>query len=388
VTTSRLDRLRALLPAQKVDCLLVSGLPNIRYLTGFTGSNALLLLEPGSTTFYTDGRYTTQAAEELAGTRIKIRVPKKGLWQTALDHLKTGRKKAGRRLEKTGFDSSVSYALSQKIHEVVGEQHLRAVSGLVERLRMVKEEAEIDAIRASAELNSRVLTEVLKLVRVGVTERDLAAEMEYRMRQMGASGPAFETIVASGERSALPHAHPTSRKVGCGEFLLFDHGTMWDGYCSDMTRTVWVGAGTGCEPGQKARELYAAVLDAHQQAKEAVRAGVSAAAVDRAARRPIAARGWGKYFSHSTGHGVGLEIHESPRVARPVVATAARKKGAKKRAKVTDQLPAGAVITIEPGVYLPGFGGVRIEDMVVVREKGCEVLTPSTPSYRELLEIP
>jgi len=395
VITSRLDRLRALLSsgelsAQEVDCLLISGPPNIRYLTGFTGSNALLLLEPDSTTLYTDGRYTTQAEEEVgrAGLRVRIRIPKKGIWQTALECLKKGRDKAGRRKGKAGFDSNVSYALYQKIHEVLGEKHLQPVSGLVERLRMVKDEAEIDAIRASAELNSRVLTEVLKLVRVGVTERDLAAEIDYRMRQMGGSGPAFETIVASGVRSALPHAHPTSREIGCCEFLLFDHGTMLNGYCSDMTRTVWVGGSMGCEPGRKARELYATVLEAHQQAKEAIRAGVSSSAVDRVARRPIAARGWGKYFSHSTGHGVGLEIHEAPRLAARVAAKVTDKRGDKNRDKVNDKLPAGAVVTIEPGVYFPGFGGVRIEDMVVVREKGCEVLTPSTPSYRELLEIP
>jgi Xaa-Pro aminopeptidase len=366
VTTShsdRMDRLRSTFSSEKVDCLLVSGLPNIRYLTGFTGSNALLLVEQDSATFYTDGRYTTQAAEEVRGA--KVRVPKKGIWQTTLARLKTKR-------NKIGFDSNVSFALYQKIREALGEKRTRSVAGVVERLRLIKDEAEIDAIRASCQLNSRVLAEVLKMVEVGVSERDLSAEVDYRMKRMGAAGPAFDTIVASGERSALPHAHPTSRQVGCCEFLLFDHGTMLNGYCSDMTRTVWVGGKAGCEPGRKARELYATVLEAHQQAKEAVRAGVSLSVVDRAARRPIAARGWGKYFSHSTGHGVGLEIHESPRIA----------------AKEKDKLPAGAVITIEPGVYLPGFGGVRIEDMVVVREKGCEVLTPSTPSYRELLEIP
>jgi Xaa-Pro aminopeptidase len=363
----RLDRLRSTFSTEKVDCLLVSGIHNIRYLTGFTGSNALLLVEPDSATFYTDGRYTTQASQEVRDARI--RVPKKGIWQAALARLKS-------KHNHIGFDASVSFALYGKLREALGEKRMRSVSGVVERLRLVKDEAEIAAIRASCELNSRVLAAVLPMVKVGVTERDLSAEIDYRMRRMGAVGPAFETIVASGERSALPHAHPTARQLVCCEFLLFDHGTMLDGYCSDMTRTVWVGGSkgnkTGCEPGRKARELYATVREAHQQAKEAVRAGVSLSAVDRAARRPIAARGWGKYFSHSTGHGVGLEIHESPRVA----------------AKEKDKLPAGAVITIEPGVYLPGFGGVRIEDMVVVRETGCEVLTPATPSYRELLEIP
>jgi Xaa-Pro aminopeptidase len=364
--TSRLDRLRATFTKQRVDCLLVSGLANIRYLTGFTGSNALLLVQEDVATFFTDGRYTTQARLEVQGSlkarnhNIRVVTAKKGLWPEAIRRLKA------KRHFKAGFDSSVSFALSKIILKGLGEKRTRAVSGIVERLRLVKEESEIAAIRASAELNSKVLAEVLPLVRPGVTERDLAAEVEYRMRRHGAEGPAFETIVAAGEDSALPHAHPTPRAIRGGEFLLFDHGTMLNGYCSDMTRTVWVGRAQG--DLQRARDLYATVLEAHQAAREAVRAGVRCRDVDRAARRPIKARGWGKYFSHSTGHGVGLEIHESPRVAAPV----------------KDKLPAGAVITIEPGVYLPGFGGVRIEDMVVVRENGAEGLTPSPKEFIEL----
>jgi len=378
LTTSRLDRLRALFSAEKVDCLLVSGLANIRYLTGFTGSNALLLVQADSATFFTDGRYTTQARREIpgagesggalrldgAGLSIKVVTPKKGLWPEAIRRLKAMRR------FKAGFDSGVSFALSKVILKELGEKRTRAVSGVVERLRLVKEESEIAAIRASAELNSQVLAEILPLVRSGITERDLAAELEYRMRRRGATGPSFETIVAAGENSALPHAHPTARAIRGGEFLLFDHGTMLDGYCSDMTRTVWVGGAASGHPSdlKRARDLYATVLEAHQLAREAVRAGVRCSVVDRAARRRIAARGWGKYFSHSTGHGVGLEIHELPRVAAPV----------------KDRLPAGAVITIEPGVYLPGFGGVRIEDMVVVRENGAEGLTPSPKEFMEL----
>ncbi len=362
MTHPRLDRLRSLFSAEKVDCLLVSGLANIRYLTGFTGSNALLLVQADSATFFTDGRYTTQARQEVPGVRVVT--PKKGLWPEAIRRLKAQRR------FKAGFDSSVSLALSKVILKGLGEKRTRAVSGAVERLRLVKEESEIAAIRASAELNSRVLAEILPLVKPGVTERDLAAEMEYRMRRMGAAGPAFESIVAAGENSALPHARPTARAVRGGEFVLFDHGTMLNGYCSDMTRTVWVGGSSGDLRGNlpRARDLYATVLEAHQLAREAVRAGVRCSVVDRAARRRIAAQGWGKYFSHSTGHGVGLEIHESPRVAAPV----------------KDKLPAGAVITIEPGVYLPGFGGVRIEDMLVVRENGAEGLTPSPKEFMEL----
>jgi len=354
--TSRIDRVRALFPQVKVTCLLVSGMANIRYLTGFTGSNALLLVDRDSTVFFTDGRYTTQAQQEVSDAEVVT--PKKGLWPEALKRLK------GRRGLVAGFDSGVSFALSKVILKGLGEKRTRAVAGVVERLRGVKDEEEIAAIRASAELNSRVHAEILKLVKPGVTERDLAAELDYRMRRAGASGPSFDSIVAAGPNSALPHAHPTSRAVGPGQFLLFDHGTMLNGYCSDMTRTVWIRSSEAADLG-KARELYSTVLEAHEQARLAVRAGARCSQVDAAARRVIAAKGWGKYFSHSTGHGVGLEIHESPRVA----------------ATSKDKLPAGAVITIEPGVYLPGFGGVRIEDMVVVRENGAEGLTPSPKEF-------
>lgn len=184
----------------------------------------------------------------------------------------------------------------------------------------------------------------------------MAAEIEYRMRRMGAEKPAFDTIVASGPNSAMPHARPSSRPFGKNEFIVLDQGAILAGYASDMTRTVHVGPA-----GAAGRELYATVLEAHEQAKAAVRAGVSCAAVDRAARAPIKARGWSEYFPHSTGHGLGLDVHEMPRIA-------AREKAI---------LPAGAVVTIEPGVYLPGTGGVRIEDLVVVRENGAETLTPS-----------
>jgi Xaa-Pro aminopeptidase len=213
------------------------------------------------------------------------------------------------------------------------------------------------------ELNSRVFDEMLPLVKEGVSEQDLAAEVEYRMRRQGAEKASFDTIVASGPRSALPHAQPSARRLRAGEFLLFDQGAILNGYASDMTRTVFLG-----RAGREARRLYATVLEAQQQARQAVRAGARGAAVDRAARRVIRQRGWGRYFSHSTGHGVGLEIHEMPRL------------GAGDRSP----LPAGAVVTIEPGVYLPGFAGVRIEDMLVVREGGSDLLTPTPHDLIEL----
>ena len=348
----RIERLRALLPGERVDCLLVARVSNLRYLTGFTGSAGLLLVEEREATFYTDGRYTLQAAAEVKGARVVV--PKHGVLDVVLRRLK---KKPYRRI---GFEAGVSYLQYRKMAEELGARRLRPVTDAVERLRLVKDEREISAIRAAAELNSRVLEEVLPMIRVGMKEADMAAEIEFRMRRRGADKPAFETIVASGPHSAMPHARPSSRTFGKNEFIVLDQGAILAGYASDMTRTVHLG-----RAGRASRELYATVLEAHEQAKAAVHAGVSCRAVDKAARAPIQARGWSQYFPHSTGHGLGLDVHEMPRIA-------AREKAI---------LPAGAVVTIEPGVYLPGTGGVRIEDLVVVRENGAETLTPSPKKF-------
>lgn len=352
---SRLSRLQARLAKERVDCLLIASPANLRYLTGFTGSAGLLIVEERGATFYTDGRYTLQAAEEVKSARLVA--ARRGALEAVLGRLRRSRHR------RIGFETGLGYQQYQRLVEELGSKRLRPVRSAVEDLRLVKDEREIAAVKASVELNSKVFDDVLPLVRVGLAERDLAAEIEFRMRRRGAEKPAFETIVAGGPRSALPHARPTARPLGKNEFLLLDLGAILDGYVSDMTRTVFLGSANG-----PARSLYSTVQEAQQKAREAVRAGVSCAAVDRAARHPIASRGWGKFFPHSTGHGVGIEIHEMPRIA----------------AREKTILPAGALVTIEPGVYLPGLGGVRIEDVVVVREGGAEVLTP-TP--RELLEL-
>jgi Xaa-Pro aminopeptidase len=357
MSPSRLQRLQSLLPAQKVDCLVVFSLPNIRYLSGFTGSNALLVVDTAGATFYTDGRYGNQAQREVRNAALVV-PEKRNILSVALTRL--GRRNS--RYRKVGFETGLSYSAHQTLAEKVGSR-LQPVSGVVEKLRMVKDEEEIAAIRAAVELNSRVFAALLPLVKAGATERDLAAEVEYRMRREGAEKPAFETIVASGPNSALPHARPSARAVQANEFVLFDQGAILNGYSSDMTRTVFVGRARPAD-----RDLYATVLEAQQAARQAVRAGVTCGEVDLAARGPIEARQWGKMFTHSTGHGVGLEIHEGPRVAR----------------KEKTRLPAGAVITIEPGVYLPERAGVRIEDMVVVRDQGCETLTPTPKDFLEL----
>jgi Xaa-Pro aminopeptidase len=232
---------------------------------------------------------------------------------------------------------------------------LRPVSGLVERLRMVKSSSEIDAIRESVQTNSRAFDQAIRSIRPDMTETGLAAELEYRMRQNGAERPAFETIVASGARTALPHAQPTVEKVH--KLLLVDMGCMQAGYASDMTRMLHLG-----RPGPQTRKLYQAVLEAQLAALAAVRSGTKAGEVDRAARKVLKAHGFDKAFVHSTGHGLGLEIHEAPRLGK----------------KDETVLETGMAITIEPGAYIEGVGGVRIEDTVVVTDSGCEILTPTS----------
>jgi Xaa-Pro aminopeptidase len=238
---------------------------------------------------------------------------------------------------------------------------LEPVKGWIEELRMVKSPAEIGLIRRSVETNSRAFEQAVARIRPGMTEQDLAAELEYRMRRLGAEKPAFETIVAAGVRSALPHAQPTAARLKPRDIVLVDMGAQQDGYSSDMTRMLFLAA-----PTAKVKRVYRAVLEAQLAAIATVRAGVSTAAVDRVARKVLRGYGLDRAFVHSLGHGLGLEIHEPPRLG--------------KRDKAT--LQAGMAITIEPGVYLEGFGGIRIEDTVLVTENGCEILTPTGKELR------
>jgi Xaa-Pro aminopeptidase len=234
---------------------------------------------------------------------------------------------------------------------------LEPVNNWIEQLRMVKTPAEIALIRRSVDTNSKAFDQAVRRVKPGMKESDLAAELEYRMRRLGAEKPSFDTIVAGGSRSALPHAQPTSARLANGQLVVVDMGALQDGYCSDMTRMLFLGS-----PTPKVKRMYRAVLEAQLAAIDAVRAGALTRAVDAAARKVLKGYGLDKAFVHSTGHGLGLEIHEPPRVGR----------------KDKTRLQAGMAITIEPGVYLEGFGGIRIEDTVVVTDHGCEILTPTS----------
>jgi Xaa-Pro aminopeptidase len=338
-------------PDLKVDALLISALPNIRYLSGFTGSNALMLVTPDSQTLFTDPRYTIQASEECS---CKVRIVAKGhLELPAIGLIKR------KRLKRVGFEASrMVYDVYLRLKEELPlGVTLKPLTGVVERLRLIKSPEEIERIRRSVHTNSLAFEKTLASIRPGVAESDIAAKLEFQMRHLGAEKPAFETIVATGARTALPHAQPSAQKIAVNELLLIDMGACQNGYMSDMTRMLCLG-----KPGPKIRKMYNAVIKSQQAAIDAVRPGTTAGRVDRKARQVLEAEGFGKEFVHSTGHGLGLEIHEPPRVGR----------------RDKTRLEAGMVITIEPGAYVRGFGGVRIEDTVLVTRNGCEVLTPTT----------
>lgn len=332
---------------QRIDTLLVSSLPNVHYLTGFSGSAGALLVTGRNSWLFTDSRYDLQAHQEVRGSRVMI-VKGDGLAAAA----KWCRKS---RQSSVAFESdAVSFATHRRLRELIPQKRLVPAAGLVESLRMEKDEAEIEQIRKAVDLGSKALLDTLPHLRPGISELAVAAEIEYRMKFYGAERPAFETIVAFGERTALPHARPGARVLRANECILTDLGAILGGYAGDMSRTYFMG-----KVSRKARDMYAAVLEAQLAGEAAVRVGVECGAVDQAARQVLERRGYGQYFTHSTGHGVGREIHELPRIA----------------ARQRIRLPEGAVITVEPGVYIPGFGGIRIEDVVVVRKNGAEVLT-------------
>jgi Xaa-Pro aminopeptidase len=342
------------LAEHKLDGLLVSLGPNLRYLSGFTGSSALLLLTAERSILFTDPRYTIQAGQE---STCQVHVAKGPLVTDVLAAI------ARLRLRRVGYEPAMmSCDAFQSLEAKMPEKTaLVAVRGWIEDLRTVKSASEIERIRRSVQTNSRAFEQGAARVKVGMKEQDLAAELEYRMRRLGAEKPSFETIVAGGERSALPHAQPTAARFETGQLIVVDMGALQEGYCSDMTRMLFLGV-----PGAKVKRTYKAVLEAQLAGIDAVRAGARSAAVDAAARKVLRGYGLDEAFVHSTGHGLGLEIHEPPRLGK----------------KDKSRLKAGMAITIEPGVYIEGFGGIRIEDTVLVTEKGCEVLTQTSKELR------
>jgi Xaa-Pro aminopeptidase len=346
--------------AAGVEALLVTHLPDVRYLCGFTGSNAALVLVRGRAVLFTDGRYTAQAKVEAQGSRVVIAAKPAVL--AACEWVEA----AG--VSQCGFDAAHTTVagletMRKGVSGKVRRRLFRAVEGLVSGLREIKDADEIALMRKAAALGCTLFDGMLTYLEAGLTEVMVAAELEHAARLAGAEAMSFETIVASGERSALPHGRATMAKLPKRGFVTLDFGVVLGGYCSDMTRTVHMGRALSGE-----REVYDSVLEAQMAAVGAVAPGVTAGEVDEAARSVLRRDGLDKYFSHSTGHGVGLEIHEGPKIA----------------AKQKQVLQQGMVITIEPGVYMPGKFGLRIEDMVLVTATGGEVLTPSVKAWIEL----
>ncbi len=344
----RREDLTAVLDEQYLEAFLVTALPNVQYLSGFTGSNGALLVLCKASVLFTDPRYATQAPLQ---SDCDVKIAKGPL------ALEIARWIKRRKLRRLGFEQNrISFNQYGTLKSSLPGVRLVPVVDAVEQLRMIKSPAEIGTIRASVRLNSIALEQALEKFKPSMTEIDLAAEIEYRMRLLGADGKAFDTIVASGERSALPHAHPTNHPIQMNHLLLVDTGANVAGYASDMTRTHALG-----KLDAKIRRMYNAVLESQLAAIDAIRPGVSCAHVDRTAREVLRGYGLDKLFVHSTGHGLGLEIHEYPRIGR------------KERTK----LKAGMVVTVEPGVYQEGLGGIRIEDTALVTARGCEILTPT-----------
>ncbi len=347
----RLPRLRERFAEAGIDALLVTRLPNVRYLTGFTGSAGMVLVTATDALLVTDGRYKDQSAEQIAASGADARIAV-GTTQTRQSEILRAAAAGTARL---GLEAQgVSWAQQRAFGDWFPDADLVATEHLVEDFRMVKDPGEVARVRAACAIADDALADVLPLLQDAPSERDFALRLEFAMRERGASGVSFDAIVASGPNGAKPHARPSARTIAPFELVVIDFGCIVDGYCSDMTRTVSVG-----DPGPDARHLWDTVLLSQEAGRAAVAVGVECSAVDRACRDIIDDAGWGDAFVHGTGHGVGLEIHEDPRVA----------------ASASGTLAPGHVVTVEPGVYLPGVGGVRIEDTVVVTADGPVALT-------------
>jgi len=364
--TGRLDRLREAFEGHGVDAIVVTTLANVRYLTGFSGSAGVLTVTRDAALLTTDGRYRTQSAEQIdkAGAAAQV--------DTAIGPVTEQRKAAQAALSapaitRIGLESdNVRWSAQRAWADLLGADRLVATSNAVEALRERKDAAEIARMERAAAIADAALFEVLPLMSQGVTEEHFALELDTAMRRGGAESTAFETIVAAGENSAKPHHHPAARRIDVGDPVVVDFGATYEGYRSDMTRTFCVGA----DPEGELARVFAVVGESQAAGAAAVRPGVAAKEVDDVCRQIIADAGWAERFEHGTGHGVGLDIHEAPTVSQLGTAI----------------LAPGFVVTVEPGVYLPGHGGVRVEDTLVVTEDGARPLTRFTKDIHGSLD--
>lgn len=345
MTEQRIARLRSALRQQCLDAMLVSALPHIRYLTNFSGSNGLLSLSLRRAALYTDSRYARQVAREVQGVTSKI--TSDGLVEAASRDLRD-------KVRRIGFESEhLVHDQYRSLGKHLPGVRLVALRGVVEAFTSVKEKKEVAAIKAAVAISEAVLLDVAGRIQPDVMELDVAAEVSFLHKRKGAEGDAFEPIVASGIRSALPHARPTRKRIKNGDLVILDIGCRIHGYCSDITRTIVVGRAT-----PQILRMHAAVSDAVSAALEGARATVETAELDKLARNRIVRAGYGKYFVHSLGHGLGLQVHERPRLSPTS----------------SERLESGNVVTIEPGIYIPSVGGVRIEEDVLITSKGCQPL--------------
>ncbi len=358
---ARQKNLASELQGINVDALLITHLPNIRYLCGFAGTAGVLVMHVrGSSSrlvFFTDGRYTQQAAEQVQGARIVI--TKKPALLKACEWIEKSK------IRTLGFETEhISYSAYRQVGQLLrGKTKLKVAGGRIEQLRAIKDASEIEQIRAAVLMAASLFPAALRKIRPGVAETLIAGELELQARRAGAEKMSFDTIVAAGPRSALPHGRASNQPIPESGFIIMDYGVILAGYCSDMTRTVHVG-----QVSPACRRMYESVKAAQLASIEMVRPGVEAGAVDKAGRQVLKKAGYEAYFTHSTGHGVGIEVHELPRLAKDQ----------------PQKLVPGMIVTIEPGIYISGVGGVRIEDMVLVTESGHEVLTPTT---KDLIEV-
>ena len=344
----RLKRFRERMAATELDGFVVSNIYNVRYLSGFSGSTAVLFVTIEEATLITDFRYEEQARGEVH-EGVDVKVDKRDALTAIGDMLDVFP-------GKVGFEAgSLAFGSYEKLN-ARANGNLLALEGMPEKLRAVKDPGELECIERAAGIADRVFTAICGDLKPGMTEIEAAARIDYLLMTYAGDPSAFRTIVAAGERGALPHAHPSSREISEGDFVTMDFGAVCDGYCSDITRTVVMG-----EPSGRQVEVYDIVLAAQLNAIAGIKAGMTGKEADALARELISERGYGEQFGHGLGHGIGLEVHESPRLSF----------------KNEDTLFPGMVVTVEPGIYIPGWGGVRVEDDVVVEEGGCRLLTSS-----------
>lgn len=354
----RVQKLRQVMLHKKVEAMFIKSPINRRYLTGFTGSSGYVLITHHEAYLLTDFRYMTQAPQQAEGYTVVEHGPK--VMESIKELL------FANKISQLGFEQDdVSYSEYTSFSEQLQpEVTLLPVSGLVEQLRMFKDAEELKIMQRAADLADATFSHILNVVKPGMTEREVDLAMEFYMRSHGATASSFDTIVASGERSSMPHGVASERVIEGNEFITFDFGALLDGYCSDLTRTIALGS-----PKPQLKEIYDIVLEAQLHTLAHIKSGMTGREADALARDIITKYGYGEQFGHSTGHGLGMEVHESPRLS-----------------KLSDDiLQPGMVVTVEPGIYLPGIGGVRIEDDIVITETGIVILTKSSKEYTVLM---